>query len=84
MSVLVDRRIVWPVRVLSSLTAPMLRPVKETGIVFYVYSKDGCEQGNRYMDQVERNAKAILEMEPNVDMHLMCFTVGEYCVDHQL
>ena len=55
----------------------MLQPVNKTGIVFYVYSKDGCEQGNRYMDQVERNAKAILEMEPSVGVYLICFTVGE-------
>ena len=73
MNEVIESRIVWPVRELLSFTAPMLQPVKETGIVFYVYSKDGCKHGNHYMDQVERNAKAILAIEPNVGMFSKCF-----------
>ena len=59
-------RIVWPVRVLSSLTAPVLPPIRDNGIVFYVYSYDSCRGGNNYMDQVERNAYSIIEKDPNV------------------
>lgn len=62
----VTNRTVWPVRVLSSFTAPLLSPVNTTGIVFYVYSSNRCARGSLYMDQLRTNLISILDKDPNV------------------
>lgn len=57
--------VVWPMRVLSTFSAPMLQPVKENGVVFHVYSRDRCRNKNNYMRQVEYNAQFI-KKDPGV------------------
>lgn len=64
----VTNRTVWPVRVLSTFTAPLLSPVNTTGIVFYVYSSDRCARGSLYMDQLRINLISILDKDPNVSL----------------
>lgn len=66
----VTNRTVWPVRVLSTITAPLLSPVNTTGIVFYVYSSDRCAHGSLYMDQLRTNLISILDKDPNVCLSL--------------
>lgn len=58
--------IVWPMRVLSTFSVPMLQPVKENGVVFHVYSRDRCKNKNNYMTQVEYNAQFIKKKDPSV------------------
>ena len=43
--------------------------VNETGIVFYVYSRDRCRSGRKYMDEVTFNAIEIRKKDPNVYNH---------------
>ena len=67
-----EELIVWPMRVLSTFSVPMLEPVKENGGVFHVYSKDRCKSKNRYMEQVEYNAHFIRKMDKHVDPCSFC------------
>ena len=55
------RIIVWPMRVLSNHSVEMIEPIRENGIVYYVYTNVYCTGINRYMIQVENNAKAVKE-----------------------
>lgn len=64
------RRIVWPVRQLSTLSATPFPPVKENGVVFHVYSANHCRNKNSYMKQVLINAKAIKEKDRNVKVRV--------------
>ena len=58
--------VVWPMRVLSTFSVPILQPVKENGVVFHVYSRDRCRNKNNYMKQVEYNAQFIKKKDPSV------------------
>ena len=64
------RRIVWPVRQLSTLSATPFPPVKENGVVFHVYSANHCRNKDSYMKQVLINAKAIKEKDRNVKVRV--------------
>ena len=55
------RVIVWPMRVLSNHPVEMIEPIRDNGIVYYVYTNGHCTGINRYMMQVESNAKAVKE-----------------------
>ena len=48
--------IVWPMRILNNFSAPMIQPIGENGVVFYVYSADRCKSNKRYFYQVGYNA----------------------------
>ena len=62
-------RTVWPVRYLSSFTAPPISPVKNTGIVFYVYSTDRCANGNRYLKELRYNLVSIRNKDSHVSSY---------------
>ena len=57
--------IVWPMRILQNFSVPMIQPIGESGVVFHVYAAERCRH-NKYMSQVEYNAKLIKEAFSNV------------------
>ena len=50
----------------SSFPEPQ-HPILMNGIVFYVYSGNQCKQVPSYMEEVEKNARAIHSFNSNVD-----------------
>ena len=59
-------RTVWPIRSYRSKKTPY-QPVHENGVVFYIYSPSQCKGGNRYLNQIEFNARLIIEKDSQVD-----------------
>ena len=60
--------IVWPMRILSTLNEPMLPPVAENGVVFYVYSQERCQKIKTFINQVLFNTRNILSQDTSVVM----------------
>ena len=58
-------RTVWPIRSYRSKKTPY-QPVHENGVVFYIYSPSQCKGGNRYLNQIEFNARLIIEKDSQV------------------
>lgn len=42
------------------------KPLKQTGIVFYVYYPNHCANSDSYMKQAEINAKYFKQLDPSV------------------
>ena len=63
-------RTVWPIRSYRSKKTPY-QPVHENGVVFYIYSPSQCKGGNRYLNQIEFNARLIIEKDSQVDNLIM-------------
>ena len=63
-------RTVWPIRSYRSKKTPY-QPVHENGVVFYIYSPSQCKGGNRYLNQIEFNARLIIEKDSQVDYLIM-------------
>ena len=59
-------RTVWPIRSYRSKKTPY-QPVHENGVVFYIYSPNRCKGSNRYLNQIEFNARLIIEKDSQVD-----------------
>ena len=59
-------RTVWPIRSYRSKNTPY-QPVHENGVVFYIYSPNQCKGSNRYLNQIEFNARSIIEKDSQVD-----------------
>ena len=59
-------RTVWPIRSYRSKKTPY-QPVHENGVVFYIYSANRCKGSNRYLNQIEFNARLIIEKDSQVD-----------------
>ena len=59
-------RTVWPIRSYRSKKTPY-QPVHENGVVFYIYSPNQCKGSNRYLNQIEFNARSIIEKDSQVD-----------------
>ena len=59
-------RTVWPIRSYRSKKTPY-QPVHENGVVFYIYSPNRCKGNNRYLNQIEFNARSIIEKDSQVD-----------------
>ena len=59
-------RTVWPIRSYRSKKTPY-QPVHENGVVFYIYSPNQCKGSNRYLNQIEFNARLIIEKDSQVD-----------------
>ena len=58
-------RTIWPIRSYRSKKTPY-QPVHENGVVFYIYSPSQCKGGNRYLNQIEFNARLIIEKDSQV------------------
>ena len=63
-------RTVWPIRSYRSKKTPY-QPVHENGVVFYIYSPSQCKGGNRYLNQIEFNARLIIEKDSQVDYSII-------------
>ena len=59
-------RTVWPIRSYRSKKTPY-QPVHENGVVFYIYSPNQCKGSNRYLNEIEFNARLIIEKDSQVD-----------------
>ena len=58
--------------------------VNDTGIVFYVYSRDRCHSGRKYMDEVTFNAIEIRKKDPSVYTSIKLLQLVQYCIDYKL
>ena len=65
-------RTVWPIRSYRSKKTPY-QPVHENGVVFYIYSPSQCKGGNRYLNQIEFNARLIIEKDSQVDYLILYY-----------
>ena len=65
-TILLIIRTVWPIRSYRSNKTPY-QPVHENVVVFYIYSPSQCKGGNRYLNQIEFNARLIIEKDSQVD-----------------
>ena len=63
---MIKYRTVWPIRSYRSKKTPY-QPVHENGVVFYIYSPNRCKGSNRYLNQIEFNARSIIEKDSQVD-----------------
>ena len=63
-------RTVWPIRSYRSKKTPY-QPVHENGVVFYIYSPSQCKGGKRYLNQIEFNARLIIEKDSQVDYSII-------------
>ena len=63
-------RTVWPIRSYRSKNTPY-QPVHENGVVFYIYSPNQCKGSNRYLNEIEFNARSIIEKDSQVDYLIM-------------
>ena len=69
-NILLIIRTVWPIRSYRSKKTPY-QPVHENGVVFYIYSPNQCKGSNRYLNQIEFNARSIIEKDSQVDYLIM-------------
>ena len=68
--------VVWPMRILHNFSVPMIQPIRENGVVFYVYSADRCKSSKRYFSEVGYNARLIKEKFSNVMLSILSYNVG--------